>query len=183
MKKTPEEYRITYKNGEFQGDDPLILTDNPPLASVYSNHPVIKNFDFPLVPGKKWTYRYSRDDYGFIVEKTGSSYQHEMFGIAGVEVIGPLAKPVETLAGNFEVVEIRRITSSSSEPESGLEDPTIEIVYFYSPHTKSVVKLTAKLSKVVTDPTIPDYIEMELVKYGRGATISKQPIVKAPVIK
>lgn len=102
--------------------------------------------------------------------------------------MGPLseidhAKPVETPAGNFEVVEIRRITSSSSEPESGLEDPTIEIVYFYSPHTKSVVKLTAKLSKVVTDPTIPDYIEMELVKYGRGATISKQPIVKAPVIK
>lgn len=27
--KPPEEYRITYKDEEFQGDDPLILTDNP----------------------------------------------------------------------------------------------------------------------------------------------------------
>ena len=145
---------------------------------MYSNHPVIKNFNFPLVPGKKWSFRYSRPEYGLIQSYGAPS---DRLGNAEVEVIGPLAKPVETLAGNFEVVEIRRITHS--HVGSLGDDPDIEIVYFYSPHTKSVVKLTAKLSKVVTDPTIPDHIEMELIKYGRKATASGQPVVKAPVIK
>jgi len=177
--KPLEEYRITYKDGEFQGDDPLILTDNLPLASVYSNHPEIKNFDFPLLPGKKWRFRYSRHEYGYLDGPSGG--KPESWGTAEVEVIGPLAEPVETPAGKFEIVEIRKITFA----EVGwlADDPGIEIVYYYSPDTKSVVKLTAKISKVVTDWTIPDHIEMELIKYGRKATASEQPLVKAPIIK
>jgi len=176
--KPPEEYRITYKDGEFQGDDPLILTENPPLASVYSNHPDIKNFNFPLVPGKKWRFRYLRSEYGFFIASGGPG---EAIGTAEVEVIGPRAEPIDTPAGKFEVVEIQRISSSKISTYGN--DPTIEIVYFYSPATMSVVKLTAKISKVSTDPTIADHIEMELVEYGRKATVSEQPFVKAPVIK
>ncbi len=175
--KAPEEYRITYKDGEFQGDDPLILTDPPPLASVYSNHPVIKNFNFPLIPGKKWSYRYSRDEYGWPV----NSHRREGTPNAEVQVTGPLAEPVETTAGTFEVVEIRRISFSTGG--KGGASPTVETVYYYSPATKSVVKLSAKLSKVVTDWTIPDQIEMELIKYGSGVKLVEQPIVKAPVIE
>jgi len=178
--KPPIEYRITYQDGEFQGDDPLILTDNPPLASVYSNHPDIKNFNFPLFPGKKWKFRYSRAEYGFPVTRFGG-LSSEIFGNAEVEVMGPLAETVETPAGKFEVVEIRRNTFSHISWAGA--DPPIEIVYFYSPGTKSVVRLIAKISKVATDVTIPDHIKMELIKYGRGATISGQPVVKAPIIK
>ncbi len=177
--KPPQEYRITYKDGEFQGDDPLILTDNPPLASVYSNHPDIKNFNFPLVPGKKWSFRYSSDDYGFLWSKVGVP---ERFPSAEVEVLGPLAEPVETPAGKFEIVKIRRITFSDINKYWDI-DPDIELVYFYSPHTKSVVKLIAKLSKFISAPGIPDHIEMELIEYGGEATISEQPVVKAPTNK
>jgi len=109
-----EEYRITYKDGKFQGDDPLILTDNPPLASVYSNHPEIKNFDFPLVPGKKWSFRYSRYEYGFL-NPTSLGSGLDRIGNAEVEVIAPRGEPVETSAGKFEVVKIRRISFSNTD--------------------------------------------------------------------
>jgi len=177
--KPPVEYRITYQDGGFQGDAPLIL-NNPPLASVYSSHPVIKNFNFPLILGKKWGFRYSRVEYEFSIDRPGSM-ANEVFGNAEVEVMGPLAETVETPAGKFEVVEIRRNTSSRISLAGA--DPSIEIVYFYSPGTKSVVKLIAKMSKVVTDVSIPNHIEMELIEYGRKATASEQPVVKAPVIE
>ncbi len=61
--------------------------------------------------------------------------------------------------------------------------PEVETVYYYSHDTKSVVKLKADMLKTRTDGHIPDHIEMELIKYGRGVTISEQPVVKAPIIK
>ncbi len=100
---------------------------------------------------------------------------------AEVEVAGPLAEPIETPAGTFEVVEIRRISFPS--PGEGKHEPGIEIVYFYSPATKSVVKLIAKISKHVTDWSIPDHIEMELIKYGRKSSPSGRSVVKAPVVE
>ncbi len=176
--KPPEEYRITYKNGEFQGDDPLMLTDlSPPLASVYLNHPEIKNFNFPLVPGKKWTSRYSFDEFGL----STFNRMEWRFGKIEFEVKGLVAEPVETPAGKFKVVEIHRSSAPFSDHE--IENPGVEIVFYYSPDTKSVVKLKADMIKVTTDWAIPDHIEMELIKYGRKATASEQPVVKAPVIE
>ncbi len=124
---------------------------------------MIKNFNFPLVPGKKWSFRYSRPEYGFL-ESHMAIQAVEPTGDAEVQVIGPPAEPVETPAGKFAVMEIRRNTFFALGWAEA--DPAIEIVYYYSPHTKRVVKLTAKISKDYPDVTIPDHIEMELIKYG-----------------
>ncbi len=78
---------------------------------------------------------------------------------------------MKTPAGSFNVIKIRR------DDWGGLG--RADLTYYYSPETKSVVKLTADSE---SRSGVKRY-EMELIKYGRGATISEQPVVKAPVIK
>ena len=65
---------------------------------------------------------------------------------------------METSAGKFKVSEIRRTDS---------KDETIELVYFYSPETKSVVKLTGELFSATPGKFSFAHYEMELIKYGR----------------
>ncbi len=122
---------------------------------------MIRSFDFPLVPGKKWTFRYSRF--------RRHSGRHA-WGHAEAEVIGPVPQPVKTPAGKFSVIEIQR---------TDFLHPVAELTYFYSPETKSVVKLTAD----IRGGMIGRHFELELIEYGQGATISEQPVVKAPIIK
>jgi len=78
---------------------------------------------------------------------------------------------MKTPAGSFNVIKIRR------DDWGGLR--RADLTYYYSPETRSVVKLTANLK---TRSFVKRY-EMELIKYGREATISEQPVVKAPIIK
>ncbi|MFB3062720.1 MAG: hypothetical protein ACE10C_15260, partial [Candidatus Binatia bacterium] len=54
---------------------------------------------------------------------------------------------------------------------------TIDLVYFYSPRTKSVVKQTTHL--VSTHGDEAEY-EMELIEYGHEAPAVGVPVVKAP---
>jgi len=79
---------------------------------------------------------------------------------------------MKTPAGSFDVIEIRRI-------DWGGRTSYTDLTYYYSPETKSVVKLTADSER--SSGTL--HYEMELIKYGRGAKISEQPVVKAPVIE
>ena len=56
---------------------------------------------------------------------------------------------------------------------------TSELIYFYSPETKSIVKLTidSELSDANSGTV---HYEMELIKYGHEAPVVKTPMVKAP---
>jgi len=144
-----EEYQITYNNGKFESDDPAFLRgeDIPnqpsflPFATVYLNDPEKKWLDFPLVPGKKWSFRYPRNSY---------ISGRPAWGFADAEVVGPVALQVKTPAGSFNVIKIRRTDTLSY---------SAELTYFYSPETKSVVKLTAKILG-----GSGRHFEMELVK-------------------
>ncbi len=191
------EIRVTYKNGRFESDYPGFLTqaDNPdsprfyPFASVNVNDHKIRSLNFPLVPGKKWNFNYHRD-----VGKAESS----VWGRAESEVIDPVVEDFETQVGKLKFIEIRRIDYSSH----GLGNPsTQELVYFYSPETKSVVKLTANVlrpgrsgkhfelelvkyghqvpsnfSKAINDLSIPDHKEMNIIKLGEQASNVKAPV-------
>ncbi len=92
---------------------------------------------------------------------------------AEAEVIGPVTQPVETPAGKFKVFEIRRTDYSGSVGE---------LIYFYSPRTKSVVKLT--IDRATERRWERGYrYKMELIEFGRGAPVVKAPVVKAPTSK
>lgn len=93
---------------------------------------------------------------------------------AEAEVIGPVSQPVETPAGKFKVIEIRRTDYSASR---------VELIYFYSPETRSVVKLTINLTETTYYYGGEYRYELELIEFGRGAPIVKAPVVKAPTSK
>ncbi len=90
--------------------------------------------------------------------------------------MGPSAQPMETPAGKFSVSEILRTDRAKD---------ALELKYFYSAETKSVVKLTANVIYFAPDevgfysqlPSMTlDHYEMELIKYGH-----RDPAVRAPV--
>jgi hypothetical protein len=151
-----EDHRVMYKNGKFETDDPSFLTggDLPgtptflPFASVYLTDPQRKWLDFPLLPGKKWSFRYPRRYYLGRGRRTSA--------VANGEVIGQLAQPLDTPAGKFDAIKIQRLDS--------LAVPAY-LTYFYSPHTKSVIKLRAGLAPEGSSSSGRRF-ELELVAYG-----------------
>jgi len=169
-KGPPEVYRVTYKDGKFQSDEPDFLTvnNNPdsiswlPLISVNLEGPKMKWFDFPLLPGRKWSFRYKHSRYRW----GGASGRWEWREVAA-EVIGPVLQPVETPAGTFVATEIRRTMDRGRK--------TFEFTYFYSPETKSIVR-------VILDGDHNHPYEMELVDYGPRAPVVT-PVVNLPVHK
>ena len=161
------EYKVTYKDGKFESDDPKFLQRNldSPFVSVDLNDPQTKDFEFPLTPGKKWSFRFPA---------LGIFSGQSRWRLVDAEIVRRAPQPLETRAGRFKVIEIRRT-------DQGFRLAQLNLTYFYSPETKSVVRLTAELFGDQGRPV--GHYEMELIKYGRGATISEQPVVKAPVIK
>jgi len=137
----PGEYRVDYKNDKFESDDPNFLTAAL-LISVHLSDPQKKWFDFPLVPGKKWSFRY---------QHTGAVSRRLEWRDSEAKVIGPAT--VETPAGKLNAIEIQRTDFSIAR---------FDLVYFYSPQTKSVVKLKVDTS----GPRDQQQFEMELVKYS-----------------
>ncbi len=121
--------------------------------------------DFPLIRGKKWSF-------SFPVFKTrslfGSVWLQEIYD---AEVIGPVAQHMNTPAGSFNVIKIRGYATILAG---------MDLTLFYSPETKSVVKLTSvqKGLKYGGEDT-----EMELIEYGHEAPTVKAPVVKAPTFK
>lgn len=151
-----EDHRVVFKNGKFESDDPSFLTGGDlrgtpsflPFASVYFSDSQRRWLDFPLLPGKKWSFRYWRHHYWGRSKRT--------FATADGEVIGPVPSPIETPAGTFEAIEIVRADQLTV---------AVYLNYFYSPLTKSVVRLTAG-----SDTKDPQWsgrrFELDLIDYG-----------------
>jgi hypothetical protein len=140
-----EEHRVAFKNGKFESDDPAFLTGGDlagtpsflPFASLYIEEPGTKWLDFPLLAGKKWSFRYPRRFY--------------------------IGRGRRTPAGKFDAIEIQRLDSLSAPAY---------LTYFYSPQTKSVIKLRAELG--AGNPSSSGRrFELELIAYGTGGTEEK----------
>jgi hypothetical protein len=140
-----DKLQISYRNGKFENDNQAAF-DNYFAATVYRPDEDLKPLDFPLSPGKSWSYRYQGT----------SARGRTMWRDAEVKVIGPTAQPVKTKAGQFNAVEIQRV-----ETWGGAERKS---TYFYSPDIKSVVKLVADTAS----PTTNVRVEMELIKFSTG---------------
>jgi putative ABC transport system substrate-binding protein len=155
-----EIHRVAFNKGKFDSDDPKFLTGGDtagtpfflPFASVYLTDPERRWLDFPLVPGKTWSFRYRRRR--FDPRRFSVMYAHPK-----ADVIGKTAQPIETPAGKFEAVEIWR-TEVVGEPA--------DLLYYYSPRTKSVVKLRAEIFG-----NYARRFELELVAYGNGGSMGK----------
>ena len=143
------EYQVTFKDGKFDSTRRvgLAFDDSPP---VHLNDADKKMFDFPLVKGKKWSYRFKWES------RTSG---REFWRNVDAEVIGPVTDPLKTAAGKFEVIEIRR-TDTVSFPDREAE---YKFTYFYSAETKSIVKL---VSDWETRGGSPRHKEFELIKYS-----------------
>ena len=138
-----EQVRISYRNGKFENDNPEIF-NSPILATVHLVDGEPKPLDFPLVPGKTWTYKY----------QATRSRRRSDWRDAEVSIIGSTMQPVKTPAGQFQAVEIVRYeTWGRTERKS---------TYFYSAETKSIVRLIADVSS----PAGEQHYEMELLKYS-----------------
>jgi putative ABC transport system substrate-binding protein len=150
-----EDHRVTFKGGKFESEHPSFLTGGDlagtpsflPFASVFLNDPTRKWLDFPLLPGKSWRFSYPSASY---------TRSRRRWTLAVAEVIGKASKPIQTTAGAFEAIEISRHDQLN---------PAAFSTYFYSPQTKSVVKLKAEID--LTDPRSSGrQFELELVAYG-----------------
>jgi hypothetical protein len=162
----PVDYHVTYQNGKFESDDPDFLAglDFPPLVSVNLNDPQRRDFEFPLVTGKKWSFQYPLESLN--LSRLGGRWRD-----AEAKIIGPVVQPVETQAGKFTVIEIRR----SDTWETWRQSAEANLIYFYSPETKSVVKITGNQ----TDASLQSDYEIELINYGHKDS-AKKPLVKVP---
>ena len=136
------ENQITFKNGQFESSNAAFL-GTALLVAVNLNDPEKKALEFPLVPGKKWSYRYSHMNRGGKMERRDAT----------VEVIGT-PQPIETPVGKFNAIEIRRTDKGRAQ---------FSITYFYTSDTKSVVKLVAD---IYIPGAAQTRTEMELIKYS-----------------
>ena len=140
----PQKIRITATEGKFKTDNEQMF-EGTIWATVYRPDFKSKHLSFPLTPGKTWAYSYRHTS-----PTTGRTSKRN----AKVTVIGPTAQPVKTQAGQFRVTELSRTETWGSAQRT--------TTYFYSPETKSVVKLTATL----TNSRGTSSYTMELVKYS-----------------
>lgn len=156
-----EIHRVIFKQDKFASDDPNFLsggdvTGTPyflPFASVYLSDPARRWLDFPLLVGKKWSFRYRVRGGGF----AGGPRFSFKFVDADAEVIGKTLHPIETPAGRFAAVEIGRTDNDWGA-----------LVYQYSPQSQSVVKLRAQSTGYQTGR-----YELELIDYGTGGNMGK----------
>jgi len=139
-----QEGRLTYKNGKFVTDSADFWLSST-AVTVFGINTTFKSLDFPLVPGKTWSYKYKWDS-----RSTGRTSWRD----AQVTVIGPVSKPITTPAGQFKVVEIQRTEDLGRAERSS--------TYFYSKDTNSVVKMTAVTSSLRGE----SHFELELIKYS-----------------
>jgi len=161
-----EHHRISFHNGKFESDYLWFLhgedSASPyflPFPTVHLNDPWRRPLSFPLLPGKKWSFRYQ-----YYHLRIGGGDHNNARASADAEVIGHVSHPVETEAGKFDAIEIQRIDY--------LRRPAT-VSYFYSPQTKSVVKAIAELH--INDPGFSGRrFELELIAYGT-AEIEKRP--------
>ncbi len=104
-------YRVEIKNGEIDGDEVFLRG----RATIYDSSAEHKWLDFPLQIGKKWSYRYFRE------EGKRGRWETPEVTVVGLET-------VTTKAGSFRAFKI------------AIEEEHRSSVYWYSPKTKSAVK-------------------------------------------
>lgn len=170
-KSEVEDHRITFRNGVFESDDPSFvrgedIARNPsflPFATVYLADPTRRWLDFPLLPGKTWSFQYYRRYF----PPAEVTFRGVPAGIrsnwvnASAEAKGNSS--VITQTGKFDAIEINRWDF--------LYTPAY-LTYFYSPQTKSIVKLEADIDPRDSMSNAIRF-ELELIAYGTQATEKK----------
>jgi hypothetical protein len=141
-----EQIRITYRNGKFEHDNQEIF-DGTIWANVYRSDSEYKPLNFPLIPGNSWSYRYQATD----------ASGRRSWRNAEVRVVGPIAEPLKTPAGQFKAIEIQRFETWGRAQR--------KTTYFYSEDTRSVVKLTGDISSAAAGS---QQYDMELINYTAG---------------
>ena len=129
-------YRVKIKDGKIEVDE-AFSEGNASIHDPSSRH---KWLDFPLSVGKKWKYRYQRQRG----RKGKARWRFPGLVVAGLETI-------TTPAGTFSAFKITRKEERGS------------YAYWYSPATKSVVKIEYK--RYSGDDELRVHRITELVKY------------------
>jgi len=162
--ESPWDHEVTYREGRFERSDRLFSKTPPSTEVVNSEDSEDRDLDFPLVPGKTWSFRKKTRD--------AVSGRHGVL-LRNVEVVGPIAQPLETPAGEFQVVEL--------QGESLFSFGVSKARYFYSPRTKSVVRI---LGDIVPWGTSNKRFEakVELIAYGSEATHTDIPVARRPSV-
>ena len=142
--------RITFKGGEFDRTGTTTPLANSTISPVYLKDSKKKPLDFPLVKGKKWSYRYLWEN-----PRSGREY----WRYVEVEVIGPASDPLKTAAGKFKVIEIRKTDNTSFKARYA----ETKYIYFYSAETKSIVKI---IQDWESRDGSPRHRELELIEYS-----------------
>jgi len=165
-------HRLTYKNGAFQTDDASFLRGEDiamtpsflPFATVHLTDPARRWLDFPLLPGRTWSFQYRRRSFNqeddLKPRYLGGSRVFTWVD-ANAEVAG--YRSVVTPAGKFDALEINRWDI--------LHRP-VPLTYLYSPLSKSVIKLEADI-EFRESQTGATRFEMELIAYGTEASAKK----------
>ena len=167
-KSEVEDHRVTFRNGAFQtnetsflrGEDVALTPSFLPFATVHLTDQARKWLDFPLAPGKIWSFQYRRRSF-----TTEDDLKPRYLGgsrvaswvDANAEAVS--YKSVVTPAGKFDAIEINR-WDNLHRPAS--------LTYLYSPQSKSVIKLEADI-EFRDSETGATRFELELIAYGNEA--------------
>jgi ABC-type uncharacterized transport system substrate-binding protein len=149
--------RVTYENGKFDSEDPRLLTGGDtvgtpgflPFATLYFADPQRRWLEFPLMPGKTWGFGYHR-------KRIGKTASHG-WSTANVEVSGHLLETIKTPSGDLPAIRIERTDTV---------DGVGYLTYFYSPKTKSVIRVTAERSSGIYSIPSQTKYELDLLDYG-----------------
>lgn len=118
------------------------------LRALLGQSPVIKDLQFPLFVGEKWSYKYEHTAIG---AKRPLDHNVEI-NVTGIE-------QVSTPAGNFRAFKLEKQDAAAHELRPWVT------TYFYSPESKSVVKsfFDARGGSTLT-------IDIQLIKFGSAQT-------------
>jgi len=111
-----------------------------------------QDLKFPLSAGQKWTYQYETRPAGLPRDQRRSVEVN----VAGME-------QVTTPAGSFKAYKLIRSESwSTTGRGGGAGGGSSTTTYFYSPETRSIVKLS------IANENNPGTVEIELIKFTPG---------------
>ena len=124
--------------------EPVERTATGLLRALLGQSPVLKDLQFPLFVGEKWSYKYEHTAIG---AKRPLDHNVEI-NVTGIE-------QVSTPAGNFRAFKLEKEDAAAHELRPWIT------TYFYSPETKSVVKsfFDARSGATLT-------IDIQLIKFG-----------------
>ena len=152
-------YEVVYSQKQFKtfylGPDGKEELSPPNPKIMYLLDPG-RDIQFPLAPGKTWSY-----DYKQLVHMGQGIGTFIQFRFRTVTLTVGAMQKVKTEAGivdAFRVVKVDRINTASSGPTT---------TYFFSPQTRSVVRMGG--AELTDTQAPPGRIEILLVKHGVAA--------------